>query len=90
MEEDAYKTYRDKGLLILNVFVGSKDNDIKEFVETFHLSTPVGGDNGMTKAFHITSIPVTVFIGKDGEIKKQVNGTIKYKPLHEGIQELLQ
>ena len=89
VEEGAYKKYKDQGLLILNVFVGSKDKDIKEFAETFHLTFPVGGDNGMMETFNVTGIPVTFFIGKDGEITKQVNGTIGYKALHGGIRELL-
>ena len=89
VEEIAYQSFKDQGLLILNVFANSKDKDIKQFAETFHLTFPVGGDNGMSKIFKITSIPVTIFIGTDGEIKNRINGTITYKTLHKGIRELL-
>ena len=90
LEEIAYKAYKDQGLIILNVFVGSKSKDIKEFAETFHLTFPVGEDNGMAETFKITGISATVFIGKDGEIKKRVKGSIDYKVLHAGIEQLLQ
>ncbi len=90
VEEIAYKSFKDQGLIILNVFPKSTDEDIKKFAETFHLTFPVGGDNGMTEIFKITRIPVTIFIGKDGEIKKRIDGTTNYKTLHNGIRELLQ
>lgn len=90
LEEIAYKSYKDQGLIILNVFVGSKCNDIKEFAKTFHLTFPVGEDNGMTETFQISGMSATVFIGRDGEIKRRVKGTITYKSLHGGIKELLQ
>ncbi len=90
MEELIYKAYKDQGIVLLNVFIGSTDDDIKKFAATFNITSPVGRDNGMTQAFHITGIPVTVFIGKDGEITRQVTDTIKYKDLDSGIKELLQ
>jgi len=90
VEESAYRSYKDRGLLILNVFVKAKDKDIREFTETFHLTFPVGRDNGITDTFQIKSIPVTIFIGKDGEVKKRINDTIENKPLREGIEQLLQ
>jgi len=90
VEEIAYKTYKDQGLIILNVFVGSKSEDIKKFAEKFHLTFPVGEDNGMVEKFKVTGISATIFIGRDGEIKRRINGTINYKTLHSGIEELLQ
>ncbi len=81
--------FRDKGVFFLGVFVLGKDYYIRQFAERHHLTFPVGKENGIAKRLGVKGMPVTVFIGKDGTIKKWHNGEIRYEEVVEGIREIL-
>ena len=80
--------YKDKGVLFLGVFA-SKDNEIKAFADEFHLTFPVGTENGIATTLGVKAIPETLFIGKDGQIVSRHSGTIYYEELVAGIERLL-
>ncbi len=81
--------FRDKGVFFLGVFVLGKDYYIRQFAERHHLTFPVGKENGISKRFGVKAIPTTIFIGRDGTIKKNHTGEIKYEEIVKGIKEIL-
>jgi len=76
--------YKDKGVLFLGVFA-STDKEIKAFVEKFHLTFPVGVENGIATILGVRAIPETLFIDKKGQLVKRYSGTIDYEGLANGI-----
>ena len=70
-------------------FAKSSKEDVAKFVETFHLTFPVGEENGIAKALDTKGLPTTVFISKDGQVTKQVVGAISAEELNADIKEIL-
>ncbi len=69
---DVYNKYKDRGLELVGI---SLDTDTRENLPGFIMNHRIGfrilvGDLATTKAYGgVSSIPTTVFIGKDGMIK---------------------
>jgi len=76
-------------VFFLGVFVMSKDEEIKKFVETYKMTFPVGRENGIAGILGVKGIPSTVFVGKDGRIIKRHNGAISYEELASNIEAIL-
>ncbi len=76
-------------MLFLGVFIGSKESDIRNFIEKYHVTFPVGKDNGLAKKLGTRKIPTTVFIAKDGVILKKYSGPADYSTIVLGIEEIL-
>ena len=87
--EKAYLSYKDKGVAFIWVFVMSKDQDIKEFAETYKLTFPVGKDNGIVNSLSVRGIPTALFINKDRKVVKKHHGVIDYSELVSGIEAIL-
>ncbi len=87
--EKAYLAFKDRNVYFFSVFVTSKEKDIREFVETFNLTLPVGKDTGIAEALDVKAIPETVFIDRDGQIIERHRDTITYDELVTGIEKLL-
>ena len=66
----------------------SKDEDIKQFVETYKMTFPVGRDKEIAKMFGVRGLPTTVFIDKNGRIKRHI-GIISAEDLNSGIEAIL-
>ncbi|UCE80211.1 MAG: TlpA family protein disulfide reductase [Nitrospiraceae bacterium] len=82
-------SYKNRNVLILGVFVGSKERDIRHFIEKYHVTFPVGKDNGLAKKLGTRIIPTTVFIAKNGTIMKKYSGPADYSTIVLGIEEIL-
>jgi hypothetical protein len=67
----------------------SKKKEIKEFAEKFHITYPVGQENGIAEALGAEGNPETIFIAGDGRIVKRHTDTINYSELESGIKEIL-
>ncbi|VAW37769.1 hypothetical protein MNBD_DELTA03-814 [hydrothermal vent metagenome] len=67
----------------------SEVNDIKEFAAKYHLSYPVGQENGIAEALGVTGIPEFVFVDKEGRIVKRHSGNLSYNELVRRIKGLL-
>ncbi len=89
MLQKTYSTYKDKGLLLLAAFAKSKKEEIVKFTERFHLTYPVGQENGIAKVLEVKGLPATIFIAKDGRVTKQVIGRISQEELTASIEEIL-
>ena len=67
----------------------SKEKDIRKFAKKYKLTYPVGMESGIAEALGAKGIPETIFITKDGRIKKRNTDTIHYQELVTGIEEIL-
>lgn len=66
----AWEKYRDRGLVILGVDYIDTDPEARSFIAEFKETYPNGPDVGtrISQAYHITGVPETYFIGKDGKL----------------------
>lgn len=87
--QKAYLSYKDKGVLFLGVFVEGDDAQIRRFIDTYHISFPVGRDNGIAKKLKVWAVPTTTFIAKGGKIIKKHFGATDYSRIILGVEELL-
>ena len=67
----------------------SKDEEIKQFVETYKITFPVGRDKEIAKMFGVRGLPTTVFITKNGKIVKRHIGIITREDLNSNIEAIL-
>ncbi len=87
--QNAYMTYRNKGVYFLGVFTMGQDEEIKKFAETYKITFPVGKDKELAKQFGVMGLPVTVFVAKNGRISKQYFGLITREELKSNIEAIL-
>lgn len=87
--QNAYLTYRNKGVFFLGVFTMGENEDIKKFAETYKITFPVGKDKELAKKFGVMGLPVTLFVGKNGRISKQHFGIITREELKSNIEAIL-
>lgn len=67
----------------------SKVSDIRQFTAKYHLTYPVGLENGIAGALGAVGIPEVIFINKKGQIVKRHLGPMKYADLVSGIKASL-
>ena len=60
-----------------------------KFAETFHLTFPVGQENGIAKALEAGKLPTIFFISRDGQVVKQLGGKVSSEELNAGIEAIL-
>lgn len=87
--QKAYEAYKDKGIIFIGVFGNSREEEIREFIEDYRLTFPVGSDNGIVEAFGVRAIPQTFFFSKDGKCIKRIIGTASYKEISRYVEQLL-
>lgn len=87
----AYSEHKKDGLEFVGVDVGEKPDTVKEFVKDQKINYPViAGDRDMEKKFGpVRSIPVTIFIDREGRIAAKKIGMLSPEELDEIIQPLL-
>jgi peroxiredoxin len=88
--EKAFLAYKDKGVVFFGVFGNSSDDEIRDFVETYRLTFPVGRDSGIVEAFGVRVIPQTFIFAKDGTCVKRIMGTASYKEIVRYIEKSLE
>jgi hypothetical protein len=76
-------------VFFLGVFVMSKDDEIKKFVDTYKMTFPVGKEDGMAGMLGVRGMPVTVFVAKDGRIVNRHIGIITQQELTSNIEAIL-
>lgn len=90
--ERVWREYEDKGV----VFVGVNVNDITAkamaFIEEFNITYPNGPDpyNRISRAYHVTGVPETFLVAKDGRFAERYIGPITEARLRTALEELLQ
>lgn len=89
---DVYNKYREEGFELVGI---SLDTDTRENLPQFIMSHRIGfrilvGDLSTTKAYGgVSSIPTTVFIGKDGRIKYVHVGYLDRDAFDREVKKLL-
>lgn len=88
--EEIHQEYQDKGLVVLTVNLAESKDTVQKFITANDFTFPVLLDpkNEAAKLYKITSIPVSVFINKDGVIAEKRVGMLTKKQMEELIQSL--
>jgi cytochrome c biogenesis protein CcmG/thiol:disulfide interchange protein DsbE len=77
--ERAYERYRRQGLVMIGIGVQDTVADLRQMAANVGVSFPLGYDQSgdlAARAYHLYSIPTTVFIGADGTIKAELQGRV--------------
>lgn len=92
--QEMYGTFHEQGLVILAVNATNQDTyaGIAPFIEEYGLTFPIlldsSGEAG--SLYQVRSLPTTIFIGRDGVIRKiVVGGPMSKALLQSRIEELL-
>lgn len=103
--EDAWRTYRDDGVIVLGVNVQDHADDAREFLEEMGMTFPVvrDADQELARALGLFGLPQTFFVRPDGTVVgaartqpsaspgrgRIVLGAITRAELRDGIEEIL-
>lgn len=89
--ENAWRQYRDQGVVFLGVAYVDSEAKSLAYLEEFGITYPNGPDLGssISERFNITGVPETFFIGKDGKVSRFVLGPVNESLLHNEINTLL-
>jgi cytochrome c biogenesis protein CcmG/thiol:disulfide interchange protein DsbE len=97
----AWEQYRDRGLVVVGVDYVDTEPEAKNFIAEFKQTYPNGPDVGtrISQAYHISGVPETYFIGKDGKLLAGIDanghangnwiGPVPEDALNARIQQLL-
>lgn len=88
-----YEEYKDDGLIVLAVNLGSNDNerDVAKLIDDYVLSFPVlqDWDSKTAYTYLVRSIPVNVFIDKEGVIQAYRNGLQSKDEYESGLKLIM-
>lgn len=95
--EKIHQRYKDEGLVVLGVDVGSwygnyrEDGQAKEFLEEVAVTYPVGRPQGPNLAadYGLTAIPTTFFVRPDGTIYGKWVGIVDERSLADVVEVML-
>jgi len=87
--QKAYLEYKDKGVQFLCVLGGSKDDEAREFMETYKVTFAVAKDNGIVEILGVRVIPQTFFFSKGGKFEKRIMGVATHKELTSNIEKIM-
>lgn len=91
--KDAYNRYKEKDVKFLMIGIQDARSKFKKFVEKWQVPFPAGFDDGdrIARAYGAKQPPTTVFIDRDGMVKRFFYGNIKDKEeeFPQWIDELL-
>ncbi|HCC07604.1 MAG TPA: TlpA family protein disulfide reductase [Clostridiales bacterium] len=76
--EKIYQEYKDKDLIILTVNLGEDKNTVNEFIKNnnYNFKVLLDSDQTISQLYNITSIPVSYFIDKEGNISAKQVGSM--------------
>lgn len=83
--------YQPKGVIFLGVAVDDTEKKMKDFIEKYGVTFPVGLDKTteIQKAFGLYGIPTTYFIDKNGVINYFHSGAVTEELLQHELNKLL-
>ena len=89
--EAAYHAYRDRGVQFVGVDLQDGPVPARAFVKEFGLNYPIGPDENLTiaQAYGVTNLPTTIFVDRQGKIRRQWLGEIQQVQLTAFIEEAL-
>lgn len=87
--QKAYLEYKDKGVQFLCVLGGSKEADVKDFIETYRITYPVARDDRIAEMLGARVVPQTFFFSKGGKFKKRIIGPASHRELVSNIEKII-
>jgi peroxiredoxin len=90
--DEAAEKYRDRGLVVVGLAVKDSRDSVQRLVSNLGLTFPIGLDPAGAVAverYRITGMPVTVFVDRQGVIRKYWTGPIDPEALHRFIGQIL-
>ena len=87
----AYEEHRDDGLVVLAVNVGEQADEAVAYMKEYGYSFDVvlDEDKSVTRAHGIRSIPVSLWVDKEGYVVRKKLGYMTEEEIREGVSELL-
>ncbi|MFH1288809.1 MAG: redoxin domain-containing protein [bacterium] len=88
---DLYKTYKDRGLVVIGVIVGDTEANVKAFMAKSDINYPIlMGDGAICDLYgRIKGVPTTFIINRRGEIVEKFVGSRSRNVFEEAIKKLL-
>lgn len=85
------KNYDNKDIFVMGIGVLDRKKNIIDYVMAQRFPVPVGYDEGgiITGEYHVNTLPLTVFIDKEGRIAEKVMGMVSDEKLEEAIKKIL-
>lgn len=86
-----YISYKDKGVQVIGVGIRENEDKFLKFANSEDFSFPSGFDatSGIAKDCGAYSVPVTIFVTKDGRIARRTTGYMKEPEIKAEIEKLL-
>lgn len=89
--ERAWRTYRDRGVVLLGVDYVDTESAAREYLKRFDVTYPNGPDEGtlISQTYRIQGVPETFFINRNGEIVNLKIGPLKWDELATQLDKLV-
>jgi len=89
--EEAWKTYRDRGVVVLGIDYRDFDEKALAMLEAYGISYPNGPDrrSEIADRYHVSGVPETVFIDREGNVHEVAIGPLSRPRLHRVLGEML-
>ncbi len=89
--KQAWETYRDDGLVLIGIAFQDQEAKVREFVQRFNKTFPIGLDPGskISIDYGVYGVPETFFIDREGRIAYKNIGEINRVTIQREIEKLL-
>ena len=75
--ETIYQEYKDEGVLFVGVAVSDTETRAGSLANQLGITYPLGLDPGhISTVYHVTTMPTTFFIDRDGNISRKLQGAV--------------
>lgn len=90
--EKIWEKYQDKDLVVLAVNLGDPQEDVDSFIKEnkFTFKTLLDSDLMISNQYNITSIPVSIFIDKEGQIVAKQVGAMTFEQMESYVKQLIE
>lgn len=90
--DEAYRRYRDRGLVILGVNLGESEVAVRAFLARIGVSFPVVIDRGgqLARLYDVVPLPTTYVIDPEGRIRARVAGVVSRQQLEAWVAQYLE
>ncbi|HYU19528.1 MAG TPA: TlpA disulfide reductase family protein [Chloroflexota bacterium] len=90
--EAAWRTYRDRGVVLVGVDIWDTERDALAFLREFGVTYPNGPDPSgqIVIEYGVTGIPETYFVNREGQLVRRWIGPITQSQIGAFIEELTQ
>ncbi len=89
--ERQWRTYRERGLVVIGVDIQDRDEAARTFVREFGLSFPNGRDTAgkVSVDYGVYGVPETFFIDRQGRIRAKHVGAVTDEAFRTNVEKLL-